>query len=111
MVSVSRPRLPAAFRAVNRIELRVFGKRRFPHHLYLKVERQDYGQVFIGHRHHPARIAIDDGDRRAPVALPRYAPVPQAVVHLPFADTFLFEVVDDGRDCLPVLPSVESGRS
>ena len=42
-------------------------------------------QVRLRHRHDAARLAMDDRDRAAPVALARNAPVAQPVVHLPLA--------------------------
>ncbi len=42
-----------------------------------KVLRQDHGQVFFWHRHCAAVVAVNDGDRRAPVTLAADAPVAQ----------------------------------
>ena len=52
----------------------------------LRHLRQQDRQAVRRHRHHAALLAVDDRDRRAPVALPRDAPVLQAVLHGPFAD-------------------------
>ncbi len=43
-----------------------------------QVFRQHHRQVLLGHRHHAAVVAVDDGNRRAPVALAAHAPVAQA---------------------------------
>ncbi len=43
-----------------------------------QVFGQDDRQVFFRHRHRAAVIAVDDGNRRAPVALAAHAPVAQA---------------------------------
>ncbi len=44
------------------------------------VGGQGHGQVGHRHRHGAARLAMDHGNRAAPVALPRDAPVAQAVL-------------------------------
>ena len=60
------------------------------------VLRQRDRQVGFRYRHHAARLAMDDRDRAAPIALPRNAPVAQAEIDLPLryraiARTFLFQ--------------------
>ena len=57
------------------------------------VGRQLDGEVLVRHRHDAAGLAVDDGDRTAPVALARDAPVAQAVVHLALADRLLAELL------------------
>ena len=42
------------------------------------VQRQHHGQVFFRHRHRTMLGAVDDRNRRAPVALAAHAPVTQA---------------------------------
>ena len=42
------------------------------------VQRQHDGQIFFRHRHRAVFVAMDDGNRRAPVALAANAPVAQA---------------------------------
>ncbi len=54
------------------------------------------GQVRFGDRHHPAPVAVDHGDRRAPVPLPGDAPVPKPVADRLFADAFLVHMGGDG---------------
>ena len=44
------------------------------------VLRQRDRQILFRHRHHAAFVAMDDRDRAAPIALPRNAPVAQAVI-------------------------------
>ena len=56
---------------------------------------QDDRQVFFRDRHRPARLAVDDRDRRAPVALARDTPIAQAVLHLLVAQTFELQVSGD----------------
>ena len=46
----------------------------------LDVQGQQHRQVCFGHRDGAAVVAVDDRDGRAPVALARDAPVPEAVV-------------------------------
>ena len=63
-----------------------------------------------GHRHHPAVLAVDHGDRRAPVALAADQPVAEAVVHRPLAQALFLE---PGGDLgLPLLArgAVEGAR-
>ena len=45
----------------------------------LDARRQHHRQLLLRHRHHAALRAVDHRDRRAPVALPRDAPVLDAV--------------------------------
>ena len=49
------------------------------------VLRQRHRQILFRHRHHAAFFAMDDRDRTAPIALPRNAPVAQAVIDLALA--------------------------
>ena len=51
------------------------------------VIRQHHRQVLLGHRHRAAAVAVDDRDRRAPVALAADAPVTQAPGGLFLAQT------------------------
>jgi hypothetical protein len=57
---------------------------------------QGDGQVLLGHRHHAANLAMDEGDRRAPIALARNAPVAQAPHGLALAPAFGLGLGDDG---------------
>ncbi len=50
------------------------------------VLRQRDRQVLVRHRHDIAFRAVDHGDRAAPIALARDAPVAQAEIHLALAD-------------------------
>ena len=56
-----------------------------------QVFGQDDRQVLLGHRDDAARLAVDDRDRRAPVALPADAPVAQAPGHLLAAQAAVLE--------------------
>src|SRR5205823_3914954 len=56
-----------------------------------QVLGQQHRQLLIGDGHLPARAAVDERDRAAPVALPRDAPVAQAVLHALAAETLLLE--------------------
>src|SRR5262249_5295218 len=44
------------------------------------VARQFHRQILRRYRHRAAGVAMDDRDRAAPIALPRNAPVAQAVI-------------------------------
>jgi hypothetical protein len=57
---------------------------------------QHHRQLVVGHRHRAAAVAVDDGDRAAPVALARDAPVAQAPLHLLFTDALGCQVGGDG---------------
>src|SRR5690349_20437973 len=41
----------------------------------LYIERQQHRQIFLGHRHDAARLAVNHRNRSAPIALPRDAPI------------------------------------
>ncbi|ABA48399.1 hypothetical protein BURPS1710b_3452 [Burkholderia pseudomallei 1710b] len=60
-----------------------------------EILRQHDGQVLLRHRHVAARRAVDDRDRRAPVALARDAPVTQSVGDLLVAEAARLQL---GRD-------------
>src|SRR5690606_12992259 len=67
----------AALRAAHAEEVQALLERvaaAIGHHIF----GQHHGQVFFGHGHRAAAVAVDDGDGRAPVALARNAPVAQA---------------------------------
>ena len=73
------PRRLAADRAGRVQEALVIRQRRFAGRAELGVFRQQHRQVLLGHRHDAVGLAVDDRDRRAPVALARDQPVAQAV--------------------------------
>ncbi len=58
-------------------ELRDLGERRIPPPGELGQRRQLHRQAVVWNRNHPARLAVHDRDRRAPVSLARNAPVLQ----------------------------------
>src|SRR5437870_7047781 len=57
-------------------------------HILRKHDRQ----LFLGHRYGTTLVAINDRNRRAPIALPRHAPVAQPIANGFFTPTFLFRV-------------------
>ena len=61
---------------------------------------QQHGQLVLGHRHGAALLAVDDGDRRAPVALAADQPVPELEVDLLAGRAALAEPLDDGLERL-----------
>jgi hypothetical protein len=78
-------RLAAAFRAGDVLPGRMMVER-VAGPVESRVVRQHHRQVLVGHRHHVAFRAMDHGNRTAPIALARDAPVAQAEIHLPLAD-------------------------
>ena len=75
------PRGLAALRALAREEALVLVQRiaaAIRHEIFGQHDRQ----VLLRHGHRAAVVAVDDRDRRAPVALARNAPVAQAPAHL-----------------------------
>ena len=59
------------------------------------ILRQHDRQVFLRHEHLATVRAVDDGDRRAPVALARDQPVAQAEVDAALAEAFLLGLIHD----------------
>ena len=92
------PRRPATGRTARRHELRHLCERG----VAAPGEGLDVGkldrQVLVRRRADPARVAVDDRDRRTPVALPRDAPVLQPVLDLAAADAPGFRGPRHGRD-------------
>src|SRR6266513_2520044 len=76
------PRLPAALRALHEIPLFVPGEWAHARVVGAEIldERKLDGQVVLGHRDDAAFLAVDDRNRRAPVALARDAPVVEPVL-------------------------------
>ena len=70
------------------------GERRAALAADLHVLGQHDRQALLALRHHAARRAVEDGDRRAPVALAADAPVAQAVVDLGPPEPLRHEPVD-----------------
>ena len=68
------------------------------------------GSSLVRHRDDPARVAVDDRDRAAPVALSREAPVAQAVVDREPAAALGRELLDDRAAALGRGQAVELGR-
>ncbi len=61
---------------------------RVPRTIGNTVQRQDHGQVFFGHGHSTVLIAMDDGNRRAPIALAADTPIAQTPSGFLFAEAF-----------------------
>jgi len=88
------PRRLAAFRAVDMFPggmtlQRISGS------FKIDILGQDHRQLAFRHRYRTAIIAMDDRDRRAPVALARNAPVAQPPGGLGLAPAFRLRAVDD----------------
>jgi hypothetical protein len=67
-----------------------------------QVLRQHHGQVFLGHGLRAAVGAVDDRNRRAPIALARDAPVAQAPGGLLLAQALFAQRMGDGIDGIAV---------
>ncbi len=65
-----------------------------------RVGREDDRQLVVGHRLHAVLLAVDDRDRRAPVALPADEPVLEAVRGRGLADALLPRPLGHLRDGL-----------
>src|SRR2546430_6705072 len=78
------PPLRAALRALGVVPLLVPRERADPARIGAEVldERQQDGEVPLRHAHRTAAVAVNDGDRRAPGAPARDAPIAHAVPHL-----------------------------
>ena len=79
-------RRPAAFRA-GRVDERRIARERRAFAGDRHVGRQQDRQLVVGDRHFAAALAVDDRNRRAPIALPRDEPIAQAVVDARLAPT------------------------
>src|SRR4051812_44450284 len=62
--------------------------------LEIDVVREHDGELVARYRNHSASRAMDDRDRRAPIALARHAPVAQPVLDLPLAPAGLLAAAD-----------------
>ncbi len=71
---------------------------------------QHHRQLVARHPDRPALIAMDDRDRRAPIALARNAPVAQAILGLALAPAGGFGALDDLGGCLVGRQAVEEVR-
>ena len=88
MVSVSRRAAPPHFGHVTLTNSGTSSSGERPVPGDLDVRRQHHRQLLFGHRHHAALRAVDHRDRRAPVALPRDAPVLDAESDRGLAEAF-----------------------
>ena len=68
------------------------------------------GQFLFGNELLTALVAVDDGNRRTPVALARDEPIAQAIVDLTPAEAFLDRLFDNRRERLVHLHAVELRR-
>ena len=75
IVSVSRRAAPPHFGHVTFTNSGTSSSGERPLPVNSHVQRQHHRQIALRHRHHAALRAVDHRDRRAPVALPRDAPV------------------------------------
>src|SRR2546428_8373549 len=77
------PPLRAALRALGVVPLLVPRERADPARIGAEVldERQQDGEVPLRHAHRTAAVAVNDGDRRAPLALAPDAPKSPALPH------------------------------
>ena len=89
------PRRMATLRAIDMFPRRV-PVQRVAGNVEGHILGQGDGQVLLGHRHHAADLAMDERDRRAPIALAADAPITQAVLRLARAPAFGFGARDDG---------------
>src|SRR2546425_6984720 len=88
------PRATAAAGASGADEGRMAGQRRTSLTADLDVARQHNREIFLLLRYHAAGLAVEDGDRRPPVALAADAPVTQTIVDFPLSETALDQPVD-----------------
>ena len=77
----------AAFGTRGVDKVRHFSQRRMSRPRELHVFRKQYGKLVFGNGHRSAAGAIDDGNRRAPVPLAGDAPIFQAKLHGPGAES------------------------
>ncbi len=95
----------AARRARALQEARVLGER-VAAAVWHQVFGQTHRQVLFRHRHHAAAVAMDQRDRRAPVALARDTPVAQAPGGFLLAQALGGQVGGDGVHGLPIVQAV-----
>ena len=88
-------RVPAAFGALAVHESCVLLQRRLSVRRKVHVIRQLDRQILLGDRQRAAFVAVDDRDRRAPVALSGDQPVSQAVIDLEIAFAAVFQHLGD----------------
>src|SRR5207247_5985901 len=98
-----------ALRALREVPLLVTCQRAHAARVWADV--RDEGEldreIALRRGHRPAAIAIDDRDRRAPVALARDAPVVQAVLHLGGGEAPRLQPRDDAPAPLAARQAVE----
>ena len=85
----------ATLRAINVLPRRV-ARQGVAGGVKIHILGQSDGQVLLGHRNHTADLAMDEGDRRAPIALTRNAPITQPPHGLARTPAARFGARDDG---------------
>src|SRR5690606_21034876 len=90
-------RLPPTARAFRQVPVRVARERRHPRRIGLVVldAGKDYRELVLRHGQSTARVAVEDGDGRPPVPLPRDAPVVEAIVDASRAEAAFFQLLGD----------------
>ena len=88
------PRRTAAFRTRGVHKFRRTSQRRLSLPRKRNVFRQTHWQLIVRHRHDPIFFAVNDRNRRAPIALPRNAPIFQPVSRLASAVALRLRVSD-----------------
>ena len=94
-MSVSRLAGPLAARAGSVHESLVQRQRRLAGRAELRVLRQQHWQVVLRDGHGAAVVAVDDRNRRAPVALARNEPVAHPVLNGPLAPALRLDEIGD----------------
>jgi len=97
----------SAARAVD-VEERRRRLQRIPFAGEIDIIWQFDGKIRLGHRHLTTFVAMDDGDRRTPVALPADSPVTQLPPDRALAGALLLQHGDHGADCVRAGQSVEA---
>ena len=92
--------LASALRTRRAPELRIVSQR-------LVLLRQHHGKLVDGYRHDAVDLAVHDWNRAAPVALPRYEPVAQAVLDRAHAEALLLQPRDDPVETRQAVEAVE----
>src|SRR5207302_4317177 len=92
------PRRTAAFRAGGVDEFGSCSEWRAAFTGELGVFRKDDGQVLVGYRDNPIFVAVDDGDRRAPVTLAGNAPIAEAISRFSLTEALGLSVRSHGQD-------------
>ncbi len=101
------PRRPAALGADGVDELGDLRQRRIAAAAEFDGLGQQHRQIVGRYRDHAVLLAVDDRNRRAPVALPRDAPILEAILDRAFADSARGGCRGHGLDSGPGFEAVE----